>query len=73
MTQAPPVKKEVNLANKPKFMSKEEMADLHNLKTILKIPSRPGPQDPDYIIKKHAGELLTEDEAIQYFKWRHER
>jgi hypothetical protein len=53
-------------------MSKEDMANLENLKTELRIPSKPAPEDPDFVIKKHAGMALTESEARQYFKLKHE-
>jgi hypothetical protein len=49
------------------------MGNLENLKTELKIPTTWAPEDPDYIIKKYSGWKLTEKEARQYYKWRHEK
>ena len=66
-----PVKKVNNLENKPSFMSKEEMKNLDKLKTELRIPFKPAPVDPEFIIKKHEGSPLTEKEARDYFKWKH--
>jgi len=53
-------------------MSKEEMRNLENLKTELRIPTKPAPEDPEFIIKKYSGFKLTEKEARDYYKWRHE-
>jgi len=55
-----PGKKVINLENKPSFMSKEEMKNLDKLKTELRIPFKPAPEDPEFIIKKHEGVPLTE-------------
>ena len=41
-------------------MSKEEMKNLDKLKTELRIPFKPAPEDPEFIIKKHEGLPLTE-------------
>jgi len=54
-------------------MSKEEMKNLDKLKTELMIPTKPGPEDPYFIMAMHSGWKLTEREARDYYKWRHEK
>ena len=43
------------------------------MKTYIKIPYKPAPSDPDWIIKKFRGQSLIGEEIEDYMKWKHEK
>ena len=43
------------------------------MKTFLKIPFEPAPEDPSWMFKARSGKKMSPPEAEEYFKWKHDK
>ena len=45
-----------------------EVVDYSKMKTLVLIPTEPAPEDPSWMMKRHAGRKLSAEESQQYYE-----